>query len=95
MVQVEEILVAVAQEQEIALQYTKTQTWKKKRKRTDSKMCGRVVKQVQVTVKQRQQELEVSLTSVRIDHKDRVLSEISPVMFTLSRNQRRTNNHLG
>ena len=57
MVTVEETLVAVALERmEIALQYIKTPTWKKKRKRTDTKMGGRMGKQVQVTVNRQQLE---------------------------------------
>ena len=94
MVQVEETLEAVAQERmEIALQFIKTPTWKKKRKRTDSKMGGKVGKQVRVTVNRLQPESEVRLTFEQINLNDRVLSEISLAMFTLSRNQKKINSH--
>ena len=96
MVTVEETLEAVAQERmEIALQYIKTPTWKKKRKRTDTKMGGRMVKQVQVTVNRQQLELEVHLTFEQINHNDRVLSEISQAMSILSRNQKKISSHPG
>ena len=84
-----EILAAEVQELEI-VQCIKTKVNMKNRKRTESKMCGRMVSKATLN---QQLEFQVHLILGRIKTIDRVPSEISLAMFTLSRNQKRTNSH--
>ena len=91
MVTVEETLEAVALERmEIALQYIKTPTWKKKRKRTDSEICGRMVR---IATINKQVVLQAHLTLGVINLNDRVPSEILLTMFTISRNRKKISRH--
>ena len=62
----------------------------KKRKRTESKMCGRMVSKATIN---QELEFQVHLISGRINPNDRVHSEISLEMFTLSKSQKKTSNH--